>query len=34
VDMGRKSFELSYKNIYDEVEGFFRKFRLFERDTD
>lgn len=29
VDMGRKSFELSYKNIYDEVEGFFRKFRLF-----
>lgn len=23
VDMGRKSFELSYKNIYDEVEGFF-----------
>ncbi|MCT4782066.1 MULTISPECIES: tRNA (adenosine(37)-N6)-dimethylallyltransferase MiaA [Exiguobacterium] len=34
VDMGRKSFELSYKNIYDEVEGFFRKFRLFERDID
>lgn len=29
VDMGRKSFELSYKNIYDDVEGFFRKFRLF-----
>lgn len=29
VDMGRKSFELSYKNIYDEVEEFFRKFRLF-----
>lgn len=29
VDVGRKSFELSYKNIYDEVEGFFRKFRLF-----
>lgn len=23
VDMGRKSFELSYKNIYDDVEGFF-----------
>lgn len=29
VDMDRKSFELSYKNIYDEVEEFFRKFRLF-----
>lgn len=29
VDMGRKSFELSYKYIYDDVEGFFRKFRLF-----
>ncbi|MBQ6459795.1 MAG: tRNA (adenosine(37)-N6)-dimethylallyltransferase MiaA [Exiguobacterium sp.] len=29
VDMGRKSFELSYKNIYDDIEGFFRKFRLF-----
>ncbi|MDX5981968.1 tRNA (adenosine(37)-N6)-dimethylallyltransferase MiaA [Exiguobacterium profundum] len=29
VDMGRKLFELSYKNIYDDVEGFFRKFRLF-----
>ncbi|WDH77168.1 tRNA (adenosine(37)-N6)-dimethylallyltransferase MiaA [Exiguobacterium marinum] len=29
VDMGRKSFELSYKSIYDDVEGFFRKFRLF-----
>lgn len=29
VDMGRKSFELSYKTIYDEVEEFFRKFRLF-----
>lgn len=34
VDMGRKSFELSYKTIYDEVEEFFRKFRLFERDID
>lgn len=34
VDMGRKSFELSYQNIYDEVEGFFRKFRLFQRDID
>ncbi|UTT41625.1 tRNA (adenosine(37)-N6)-dimethylallyltransferase MiaA [Exiguobacterium aurantiacum] len=34
VDMGRKSFELSYQNIYDEVEEFFRKFRLFERDID
>ncbi|WP_214887871.1 tRNA (adenosine(37)-N6)-dimethylallyltransferase MiaA [Exiguobacterium sp. s142] len=34
VDMGKKSFELSYKNIYDEVEEFFRKFRLFERDID
>ncbi|WP_074037111.1 tRNA (adenosine(37)-N6)-dimethylallyltransferase MiaA [Exiguobacterium profundum] len=29
VDMGRKSFELSYKNIYDDVEGFFFLFRLF-----
>ncbi|MFP3393948.1 tRNA (adenosine(37)-N6)-dimethylallyltransferase MiaA, partial [Brevibacillus sp. SIMBA_076] len=29
VDMGRKSFELSYKSIYDDVEEFFRKFRLF-----
>lgn len=29
VDMGNKPFELSYKSIYDEVEGFFRKFRLF-----
>ncbi|WP_114165651.1 tRNA (adenosine(37)-N6)-dimethylallyltransferase MiaA [Exiguobacterium sp. TNDT2] len=34
VDMGRKSFELSYQNIYDEVEEFFRKFRLFKRDID
>lgn len=34
VDMGRKSFELSYKTIYDEVEEFFRKFRLFQRDID
>lgn len=34
VDMGRKSFELSYQNIYDEVEEFFRKFRLFQRDID
>lgn len=34
VEMGRKSFELSYQNIYDEVEEFFRKFRLFQRDID